>query len=507
MDSYFKTVGLSKRFDNTVALDDINLTFDMNQVVGLIGENGDGKSTFLKIVAGIERSDKGYFIFKGKQISPKSYSDAVSMGITMVFQEQALVPNLLVYENLFLANEYLFEKFKVLQKREMIRKAEEVFASVGLEYINPKKVTSSYSFHTRQMIEIARAMNIPQILGIENPLVLLDEPTASLNHNEVDTLFEKVNILKKTATVVFVSHRLDEVKSISDSILVLKDGCLIDRVKPDLDENEIHKLMVGRDRDVKFYRENEQREDLSKEIMSVKNLSRKNDFENVSFELREGEILGIGGVLGCGKSELGKCLLGFTRSDSGSISYLGKEKNYRSVNESIKQGIGYVPAERHRESIILSMSVKWNMTLSKINKLYTKFLAILDLKKEKREVRRFVEDLNIKLRNIRDPISQLSGGNQQKVVIGKWLFADLKMLILDNPTRGVDVGAKYEIYTILRELVKKSNMSIILITDDLLELIGMSNRILIMKDKKVVKTIKSNIEDKPSENEVVKYMV
>lgn len=507
MKSYFEMNNVSKRFDNTVALSNINLTIDQNQIVGLIGENGAGKSTFLKIIAGIERSDTGTVWFKGKQIRPKNYADAVSMGITMVFQEQALVPNIRVYENLFLANEHLFERCKILQKKVMIRRAEEVFSSMGLEYIDPRKPTSFYDFSTRQMIEIARAISIPQILGFDNPLILLDEPTASLNHDEVDLLFEKVSLLKDRATVIFVSHRLEEVKKISDSILVFKDGIFVDRVSPTLAESEIHKLMVGRERDVMFYREQDQLEEHSEEVMKVENLSRRNEFEDVTFQLKKGEILGFGGVLGCGKSDLGRCLSGYTRADSGHIIYNGKKNSYRSIHSAIRQGIGYIPAERHRESIILSMSIKWNMTLSRIEKLYSKFLPFINFKKERVETKHYIKELNVKTKSEKESIDRLSGGNQQKVVMGKWFFAQSDLLILDNPTRGVDVGAKYEIYTILRDLVKNKNMSIILISDDLLELIGISNRILLMKDKKIVKTIDSPSNNKPSERDIVQYMV
>ena len=506
--TYFKVEEISKKFENTIALNNVSFEIGQNQIIGLIGENGAGKSTLLKIIAGIEHSDKGLIWLKGNQIRPKDYADATAKGITMVFQEQSLVPNIKVYENLFLANEKIFESFKILNQKMMVRKAEEILNSVGLDYIDPQKTTGSYDFSSRQMIEIAKAITIPTVLGIKDPLILFDEPTASLNHNEVEVLFEKMRLLKTRATMIFVSHRLEEIKKICDTIIIFKDGMLIDTVSPEMDEAEIHRLMVGRKRDSEFYKEQEQL-DCSCGIngMAVEGLTKRNMFEDVTFQIKQGEILGIGGVLGCGKSELGKVLSGYIKPDAGRIIYDNLENSYSSVSKAIQHGIGYVPSERHKEGVILSMSIKWNLTLAALEKIYYNFFPFINHKSEKNKVQHFCGELKIKSSSINSEVSKLSGGNQQKVVIGKWLFADLNVLILDNPTRGVDVGAKEEIYTIIRELVKNKKISIILITDDLLELIGLSNRILIMKDKKIVQFIDAPANNKPDESAIVQYMV
>lgn len=506
--TYFKADGISKRYGKTIALDDVTFKFESGQIVGLIGENGAGKSTLLKIISGIEQADRGHVFINDKIVAPKNYAHSASLGITMVFQEQSLIPNIKVFENLLLSHEHLFEKFKILNKGRMIEKAKEILESVDLGYIDPTKTTDSYNFSTRQMIEIARAIAVPSVLGIKHPLILFDEPTASLNHDEVEILFEKMRLLKDRSTIIFVSHRLEEIRKICDTIVVFKDGKVVDTISPDTTESDIHKLMVGRIRNNEFYKEDEQIDDLNKKsAFSAKNLSKNKMFENVSFDVSEGEILGIGGVLGCGKSELGKVLAGYYKKDAGEIFRYGQQINYSSISKAIKKGIGYIPAERHKDGIILPMSIKWNLTLAAVKDICYRSTKILNYRLEKNIAQKYCSDLNIKMKNIESQASDLSGGNQQKVVIGKWLFACPKVLILDNPTRGVDVGAKEEVYSIIRELIKKEKMPIILITDDLLELIGLSNKILIMKDKKINQLVEAPRWNKPKEDQIVRFMV
>jgi ribose transport system ATP-binding protein len=501
-------IGLSKKYGNTVALDNVDIKIHQGEIVGIIGENGAGKSTLLKLISGIQKPDKGDIYFYDKKIKPNNYNEATKIGISMVFQEQALIPNLKVYENIFISHEKRYERFGVVDQAKMAEQAREILNFMGLKNINPHKVIIDYNFSTRQMIEIARAISIPRMLGIEHPLILLDEPTASLSLQEIELLFEKMKFLKEYASMIFVSHRLSEVRRICDRIYVFKDGKNIQEISPHVSEEKIHQLMVGRERDQEFYKEYLQNTNISNEpILRVENLTKKGFYENINLSLNKGEIVGIGGVLGCGKNELIRTIAGIIKPDQGSIYLDNKKTNFKSIKDAIHNGIGYVPSERHREGIILFQPVKWNLTLCFLERFFLKYLKILDLSSEKRITESYIKTLNIKTPSMNSLAYDLSGGNQQKVVIGKWLFSKLDILLLDNPTRGVDVGAKEEIYEIIRNLVMEKNISIILVTDDLLELIGLSNSIILMKDGKITKKIDAPSKQKPMEQELVKYIV
>lgn len=508
MNTICSVKGITKKFGNTIALKNIDLTINKGEILGIIGENGAGKSTLLKVLTGIQQPNAGSITFHGKEIKPKNYFEAVLLGITMVFQEQALVPNLKVYENLLLSQEKRFEKYGILRQKQMIKYAKEILEFMELDDINPENNINYYDFSTRQMIEIAKAISIPRILGINGPLILFDEPTTSLSYKEVEKLYEKMKKIQSFASMIFISHRLNEVKQFCDRLYVFKDGENVTELSPDTSEESIHELMVGRKRDKQFYKEYLQNDDYSNEvILKVENLSRGGSYKNVNFTLRKGEILGVGGVLGCGKNTLGRTIAGITKQDKGEIFFENRLLNFKHIKNAINEGIGFIPAERHSDGIILYMPISWNITLTAIEKIMDKFLPFLNLTKENNIVRNCFKSLRIKSPGIKVYPAQLSGGNQQKVVIAKWLIADLKILILDNPTRGIDVGAKEEIYELIRNLAIEKQLSIILITDDLLELIGLSNKIIIMKNGEITNTIDSLSNNKPSEEELVKYMV
>lgn len=388
----------------------------------------------------------------------------------------------------------------------MISEAAEAMASLNLK-IDPTKLTWNYSFHERQMIEICKAFTLAKTLNIEMPLILLDEPTSGLSDTEIEILFNKVKEYSDRASFLFISHRLSELITLCDRLYIFKDGKNIKSLDTEnTSEEDIHEFMVGRKRESKFYRENLQILTAGKEIFKVDGLSKGESFSDISFRLNSREILGIGGVVGCGKTELGICITGIEKFDRGGIYLEGDRIQKVTLKNMMRRGIGYVPGDRKNEGIIGYLPVNWNITLPSIPDIKLGGLPLLNIKKENEITRTFISKFRIKTPRITTMCYSLSGGNQQKVLMAKWVAKNLKVVVLDNPTRGIDVGAKEEVYTILRELVEQG-LSIILITDDLLELIGLSNRIIIMKDGIITNEFDSPPDNKTTENELVKFMV
>ncbi len=508
-DSYLVLKNISKRFPGVRALDKINLSVGDRGVLGIAGENGAGKSTLLKIIAGVYQPTEGEMYVDGKPYNPSSYREAAKQGISMVFQEQALVPTVAVYENLFLSHENFFiRNLWRLDRKKMLERARTALEALNLHHIDPSRLTSEYSFEDRQMIEIAKAFTLSSLFDIAVPLILLDEPTAGLAHDEIETFFARIRELKERASFVFISHRLSELLAICDRICVFKDGENVGELDPKQgSEEQLHVMMVGRKRDTLYYKENKQKEDYNRQeaILQVSNLSNAS-FKDITFSLARQEILGIGGVLGCGKEEVGRAIMGIEPYHSGRIEFKDRVLRRPSLFRMVKRGIGYIPKERKLEGMIPYLSVGWNVTLASLLKIARSSFSFLSSKKEKDLARKYVEVLQIRTPNLSFLCNNLSGGNQQKVVLAKWMMRDADILILDNPTRGIDVGVKEEIYELLRDLVRR-NVSILLITDDLLELIGLSNRIIIMKDGRIKRERLSPPEDKPTERELVSYMV
>lgn len=498
--------GTNKIFPGVQALKNVSMEVKKNEVLGLAGENGAGKSTLLKIIAGVYMPDSGEMVLNNQPFIPANYRDATAHGISMVFQEQNLVENISGYENVFLSHENHFTSFGILNKKEMIERTESYFDRFGLD-INPLKPLSIYSFSERQMLEIVRAFIISEIYEVVTPLILLDEPTAALSEQDRELLFNKIREYKDRATFVIISHRLSEIMNMSDRIIVLKDGENVGEVFPsESSERNLHTLMVGRELSEDTYKLREQLDKVGDdEIVRVENLTSKGKFEDVNFALKRGEILGIGGLVAGGKKTLGKTVFGIESFDEGKIFLDGVLIKNVSIKNMMKHKVGYVPAERKGLGIIEYLSVGWNISLPSIMDFKKYNLPIIDSKRENEIIDEYISKFRIKAKKS-DLCYSLSGGNQQKVVLAKWIAKNLDVLILDNPTRGIDVGAKEEIYSLIRELTA-SGLSIILITDDLLELIGISNRIIIMKDGKVQGETFAGKDSKPSEEELVKYMV
>lgn len=504
---YFETVGVDKKFPGIHAVNDISLKVRENEILGIAGENGAGKSTLLKLISGVKSLDSGKMLLRGKDYHPANFKEANILGVSMVFQEQNLIPNLYVYENMFLSHEERFERFGFFNRRRMIAEAGKYLKNFDLD-VDPGKPLSMYSLHEYQMLEIIRAFVVANMYGVKKPLVLLDEPTASLPDRERNILLKKIRDFSAHGTLILVSHRLSELMDFCDRIVILKDGKLVGEVLPsNSTERDIHSLMVGRELNVDLYHVKEQRENIEQEeiVLKLEGLKIKEEYESISLELRKGEILGIGGILGSRKRELGELLFGIGKPDAGKIAIQGNTIRNANISKMLKLGIGYVPAERKKYGIINSLSVTWNISMSSLNALKYGVLHFLNEKKENVLVDDAIRKFRVKAHK-KDICYSLSGGNQQKVVIAKWMIKNLSILILDNPTEGIDVGAKDEIYTFIRQMSNKGT-SIILISDDLLELIGLSNRIIIMKDGKISTIIDAKQNNKPLEKELVKDMV
>lgn len=503
-----ETIGLSKRFGETRALDKVDFEVKRNEILGIVGENGSGKSTLMKCLVGVYKPDVGHIHLNGQTVSPKNLLEAGKMGVYMCFQQSTMIPNLHVYENLFFGLEDRFTKFGTLQIGRMISECRKEINALGID-IDPAALVSDLELSKGYMVEITRALSTCD--NCETPIIILDEATAALSKHEIGYLFEKMSKLKDRASFIFISHRLLEVIDISDRICIMKDGKIVtvlDQNKKKITEPELHGFMVGRARDADFYKENKQLPH-GDVILSVKGLTRKGAFHDVSFDLHRGEILGIGGVIGSGKSELGKAIGGALRVDGGCLMIDGRKVVPERTAQMMGLGVSYLPRDRKLEGLVEGFSVRWNMTLPSLwNFVIEKLrrLGLLNLAKEGKTVKEYIEKLSIATPGPDAMVFNLSGGNQQKVVLAKWLIRNFKVLVADNVTTGVDVGVKQQIYEILRSVAAEGG-SIILITDDLLELIGLSSNIYIMKDGMLLNKIESPPEKKPTEKEVVAYMV
>ena len=506
----FSMRGGAKSFGALTVIQGLDIDVFENEIVGIAGENGAGKSTTLKMFAGIHKPTLGSMTLFGKPYDPHRYTDAVRAGVSMVFQEQALVPNLRVYENMFLSHENRFSRYGVVETERMIDLAARKLKELGLAHIDPRRTTRSYEFHDRQMIEIAKAFVLADFFEVAHPLVLLDEPTAAIGEKEVEILFESVRRFRDHASFVLITHRLAEYVALCDRLYVMKDGRLVSEMGKAsfADTSRIHEAMVGRARDEEYYKESEQLRltEATPIVLSVDGVSGAGA-KDVSFSLRKGEILGIGGLVGCGKEEVSRAIVGYEPFPmSGTITINGKAMPAKGRGAaSIGAGVGFVPKERKTEGIIPYMSVAANTSLASLPQV-TRVPGFISASKETQLAREYITQFRTRTTGPAQLCQYLSGGNQQKVAIAKWLARGVEILVLDNPTRGVDVGAKEEIYALMRDLTAKG-VAILLITDDLLELIGLSNRILIMRDGAIVNECPAPPEAKPTEQELVGYMV
>ena len=496
--------GVSKTYPGTRALSDVSFTLERHGMLGLVGENGAGKSTLLSIINGTVRPDSGSVLINGHAVRFGHPSDAARHGVATVFQEQGLIPTLPVYENIFLGREARFSVTGALRQRAMVAEAKAVLDELEVD-VDPRAPTASLSFGRRQLVEIAKAFALSRIYPVE-PIILLDEPTSALSDNEAAKLFDGIARWRRKASFILVSHRLADIFATCDEVVALKDGAVVGRrATAETDETALHALIVGRARDAEYYREAAQRTPSGRTVLRVSDLRKPGHLRGVSLDLRAGEIVGVAGVLGSGKSTLAKIVAGAEAPSAGEVAVNGVVLAPGSRRDAIRHGIGYVPAERSTEGIIGTDSIEWNLVLPNLGRI-TRFLAWLSARRSRALTNAWMARIKVRAPGPAALCRTLSGGNQQKVVFAKWLAAEARILVLDDPGRGLDVGAKEDIYTLMREIADK-DAAILLVSDNLPELIGLSNRIVALRDGLVSAVFDAPADAKPREVDVVAAMI
>lgn len=471
---------VSKFFPGVKALDKVQLTVNKGEVHALMGENGAGKSTLIKILSGIYNKDEGKVTFDGEEINPLNNSEANENGISTIFQELDLIPTQSVYENMYIGREPM-SSFGMIDRKKMEKDAEKVLLDLGLS-IDVTKQLKSYSTAVQQMISIARAVSI------NAKLVIMDEPTSSLDSGEVEVLFNIIRSLKaQDIAIIFISHKMDEIYEICDRLTIFRDGQYIDERDVDkISQLELVSLMIGEE-----YVENEQKEvvdyshyDNVLELDNVYTDSQK--LENVNIQVKKGEIVGLAGLLGSGRTEIAKLIFGMDAVVEGQVKWKDSSINISNQAEAIKMKIGFVTEDRKSEGIFPNLSVKANMTIGLLDSISKK--GLIDFDKENEIVESYIKRLRIKTPSPNQAIGKLSGGNQQKVLLARWMSMNPEMIILDEPTRGIDVGAKKEIENLVQEL-SDNGISIIMISSEISELVRNCDRIFVMRNGSTVDEI------------------
>ena len=465
--------GISKSFAGVQALRDVSFRCQAGLVYGLVGENGAGKSTLMKILAGAYKADAGDIIYKGMPRQTASTGDIIASGISIIYQELALVPQMSVAENIFLGREPR-TSMGILDLRRLHARSDELLARLGVA-LDTRLSVSELTIAQQQLVEIAKA------LSQDADLIVMDEPSAILAGSELDQLFDIIAALKaQGVTIVYISHRLEEVFRIADEVTVLKDGEVVDSRSIDqLDRPTLVRLMVGRSLDEIFPQTDHEQGDL---VLSADDIATDSILDGVSLRLHAGEILGIAGMVGSGRTELARALFGADPLTRGEVRLVGKAPQWKSPSQAIRAGVALVPEDRKSQGLFTALSVRINVTIPILSRLSR--LGIVRRQAEEQVVEDARQRLSIVMTSPEQETQYLSGGNQQKVVLAKWLETAPAVIILDEPTRGVDVGAKFEIYKLMRQLNDRG-IAIIMISSELPEIIGMSDRILVMNDGRV----------------------
>lgn len=469
-----KAENIDKSFGVTHAVKNVTLSFNRGEIHGLIGENGSGKSTLTSMLTGIYSIGSGKFILEGKELKVKNQVEANWNGVSIIVQETGTLSGLTVAENIFLGNEDQFVKYGIKNTAAMNRKAQMLLDKYGFKHIDATVMIDNYNFEDRKLIEIVKATYFdPKIL-------VVDETTTALNQNGRDELFKHMKRLKEAgSTVIFISHDLAEVIEQTDTISVLRDGELIDTVKSsDVTEDDLKRLMVGRVLDNRYYRTDYGEAVSDEVVLSVKDVTVPGEINNISFDLHKGEILGIGGLSECGMHEVGKAVFGASYDRTGEV-ILADGTRVNSIATAIRHSIAYASKDRDKESLVVNDSICDNICLPSLNKL--KVNGVLLNKNVNKFADKYAKLISVKMVDVSQFVSDLSGGNKQKVVLARWIGKDSDIIVLDSPTRGIDVKVKADIYALMSEM-KKQGKSIILISEEIMELLGMSDRILVMKD-------------------------
>ena len=473
MEALLSMKNIKKSFSGVAALKNAELELQKGEVVALMGENGAGKSTLMKILTGIYSKDEGSIHFEGKEVEYKTVSESEAAGIAIVHQELNMMNDLTVAQNLFIGQERMSGFF--IDDKKMERDAEELFKRLNVN-IKPGAKIGELTVG-KQMVEIAKA------ISTNAKVIVFDEPTAALSSSEIEELFKVIRDLREKGTgIIYISHRMDEINVISDKVTVMRDGEYVGTlVTKECTKDDIIKMMVGRTVFMDPKTESAVKEG-AEVVLKCEHLSRGKAVKDVSFELRKGEILGFSGLMGAGRTEVARLLFGADKRDSGKIFIHGKEVDIQSTEDAVKAGIGYLSEDRKRYGLLVDKTVEENTCLASLEKFQKGFF--IDEKKCKERSEKYVEELRTKTPSVSQIIKKLSGGNQQKVVIAKWLLKDSEILIFDEPTRGIDVGAKSEIYELMERLVSEGK-SIIMISSELPEILRMSDRIIVMCEGRV----------------------
>ena len=468
--------GIEKSFPGVHALSQCRFDLRPGEVHALVGENGAGKSTLMKVFAGVYTKDAGRIIYADKEVEIPNPRAAQHLGISMIHQELNLMPHLTVAQNIFIGREPRTGIRFVLDEKAINEKTQQLLTTIHLK-LDPRTKVSDLTVAKQQMVEIAKA------LSFDSKVLIMDEPTAALTEAEIEELFRIIRHFRdKGVGIVYITHRLEELKQISDRITVMRDGRYVDTVRTqDAKIDQVISMMVGR---TIYEAAPEVPENPSQEVvLEVKHLNRGNVIKDVSFDLKRGEILGFAGLMGAGRTEVARSVFGADPVDSGEIYVLGKKAHIKSPSDAVKHSIAYLSEDRKRYGVTLGMDVENNIVLAAFGK-FLDFLGWVNQTKTHTTAEHFVQALSIKTPGLQQKVKNLSGGNQQKIVVGKWLTADTNILIFDEPTRGIDVGAKSEIYRLLNDLAQQGK-SIIMISSELPEILRMSHRVIVMCEGRI----------------------
>lgn len=459
--------GITKTFPGVVALNNVSFSVERGAIHALVGENGAGKSTLMKILNGVYQANSGEIYLNGEKTLIRDTTDAKAKGIGLIFQEFNLINTLSVAENIYINR--LKKKGVAIAWKQINQDAQALLDGFGFNFKATDRI-EDLSAAQKQLVEIAK------VLSYGARLIVMDEPTSSLTTGETEKLFEIMTKLKSEGiTMIYISHKLDEIFRMCDTTTVLRDGNIIDsKATRDFTNEEIIEKMVGRSVDMEYPRKTC---DIGEVVLKAEDITRRGIIEDISFELHRGEILGLAGLVGSGRTELAEAIFGAERYDAGRLTVNGREVTIRSTRDGKENSIGLLPEDRKETGLVLLYDLTQNITITNLNKI--KEGAFLSVKKEKSLAESYAKDLNVKTPSMRQLAMNLSGGNQQKVVFAKWLFSDADILILDEPTRGIDVGAKYEIYCLMNKLAEQGK-SIIMISSELPEVLGMSDRVIVL---------------------------
>jgi ribose transport system ATP-binding protein len=470
---------VSKGFPGVKALDNVSFSLRKGEVHALVGENGAGKSTLMKILSGVYQADEGTIRYKGKVVSFGDVTQASKAGIGIIYQELNLIPHLSVAANIFIGREPL-TRFGTLDEKKMNADATATLGRLNI-HLDPTTILNQLPVSKQQMVEIAKA------ISKDSEVLIMDEPTSALTESEIDELFTVIHTLRdRGVAIVYISHRLEELKHIVDRITIFRDGHSISTDNyAAIGIDEIVNRMVGRKLENKF--PPKQNTPSTEKLLEVRNIVQNKILHNISFDLYKGEILGISGLMGAGRTELGRAIFGADPINSGDVIMNGHKLTLGSPSDAISAGIAYLSENRKEDGLAVKMQIAENITMANVQEISSR-LGVLSRGQEMRTAQRYVDELIIRTPSLTQVVNNLSGGNQQKVVVAKWLFCDSKILIFDEPTRGIDVGTKYAIYELIGALANKG-IGIIVISSDLPEILGLTDRVLVLHEGKLAATL------------------